>query len=130
MMGSCRYMELHPTANSKQDRIFWLMYKNANGFNNMISSNSKIAKALDIKDDLEIDCLMYCKHRINLQHEDNKNNFKRMFQWEMTCTAVAAHNMHEGKHAGRVQEGRTGAVCFRHTTGYIKKVGNGNKGLG
>ncbi len=42
--------------NSKQDGMFRLMCKNANRFNNMISGNNKIAKALDIKDDLRRDC--------------------------------------------------------------------------
>jgi hypothetical protein len=42
------------------------MCENANGFNNRISGNQKIAKALDIKEDLDIDCLLYCKHRLNL----------------------------------------------------------------
>jgi hypothetical protein len=85
---------------SKQDGIFHFMCKNANGFNNMISGNNMIAKALDIKEDLGIDCLMYCKHCLNLRHKLNKNNFKRMFQWEIVCTAIAAHNTHEGQHAG------------------------------
>ncbi len=98
--------------NSKQDGIFRLMCENANGFNNMISRNNKIAKALDIKEDMGIDCLMYCKHHLNLRHKSNKNDFKEMLQWEFTCTTIAACNTHEGQHAGRVQEGGTGAVCF------------------
>jgi hypothetical protein len=61
-------MQVHGSApNSKQDRVFWIMCKNANGLNNRISGNNKIAKALDIKDELDIDCLMYCKHRLNLR---------------------------------------------------------------
>jgi hypothetical protein len=99
------------------------MCENANGFKNMIRGNNKIAKALDIKEDLEIDCLMYCEHRLNLRHKSNKNDFKQMFQRGFACTAVAAHNIHEGQHAGRVQEGGTGAVGFRDAIGYIKKVG-------
>ncbi len=106
------------------------MCGNANGFNNTISSNIKISKALDIEDDLGIDCLMYCKHRLNQRHKDNKNNFKQMFQQEIACTAVTAHNTHEGEHAERVQEGGTGAVCFGDTRGFIKKVGKDDKGLG
>jgi hypothetical protein len=116
--------------NSKQDEIFRLMCENANGFNSKINRNSKIAKALDIKDDLGIDCLMYCKQHLNLQHKENKNDFKQMFQQEIACTAVAAHNTHEGRQAGRVQEGGTGAVCFGDATGYIKKVGKDEEGLG
>jgi hypothetical protein len=37
------------------------------------------------------------------------------------------HN--EGQHAERVQEGRTGAVCFGDATRYIKKVGKDEEGL-
>jgi hypothetical protein len=124
-------MQMHGiTPNNKQDGVFWIMCKNANGFNNMINGNAKIAKALDIKDDLKIDCLMYCKHRLNLRHKDNKNNFKQIFQREIACTAVAAHNIHESKQAGRVQEGGTIAVSFGYATGYIRKVGKDKEGLG
>ena len=80
--------------NSKQAGIFRMLCENANGFNNRISGNQKIAKALDIKDDLDIDCLLYCEHRLNLHHKSNVNDFKQMFQREIACTAVAAHNVH------------------------------------
>jgi hypothetical protein len=123
-------LQVHGIApNSKQDGIFRLMCENANGFSNKINGNSKIAKALDIKDNLGIDCLMYCKHRLNLRHKENKSEFKQMFQREIACTAVAAHNTHEGRQAGQVQEGGTGAVCFGNATGYIKKVGKDEEGL-
>ncbi len=52
--------------NSKQDGIFRILCKNANRFNNRISRNQKFPKALDIKEDLGIDCLLYCEHRLNL----------------------------------------------------------------
>jgi hypothetical protein len=106
------------------------MCENTNGLNNRISSNNKIPKALDIKDELDIDCLMYCTHRLNLRHKDNKNDFKQMFQREIACTAVMAHNIHESKHAGRVQEGRTGTICFGDAMGYIRKVGKDEEELG
>jgi hypothetical protein len=106
---------------SKQDGIFCIMCENANAFNNMISGNNKIAKALDIKEDLGIDCLMYCKHCLNLRHKENKNDFKQMLQWEISCTAVAAHNTHEGQYAGHVQEGGTGAVCFGDATDTLRR---------
>ena len=57
--------------NSKQDGIFRVLCENANGFNNRISGNQKIAKVLDIKEDLDIDCLLYCEHRLNLRHKEN-----------------------------------------------------------
>ncbi len=56
------------------------MGENCNGFSNRIGGNSKIAKALDIKEELDIDCLLYCEHRINFWHKDNKNDLKQMFQ--------------------------------------------------
>ncbi len=124
-------LQFHGIApNSKQDGIFRILCKNANGFINRISGNQKSAKALDIKEDLGIDCLLYCEHCLNLQHKENVNNFKQMFQREIVCTAIAAHNVHKWQQAGRVQEGGTGAICFGDATGYIRKVGKDEEGLG
>ncbi len=96
-------LQVHGTApNTKQQGIFQIIGKNCNGFNNRIRRNAKIAKALDIKEDLDIDCLMYCKHHINFWHKDNKNDLKQMFQRELACTAVLANNVHEAKFAGRL----------------------------
>jgi hypothetical protein len=106
------------------------MGKNCNGFNNRIEGNKKIVKALDIKEDLNTDCLMYCKYWINFCYKDNKNNLKQMFEQELACTAISAHNTQEDKHAGQVQEGGTGIICFGECTGYIKKVGRGKAVLG
>ena len=77
-------------------------------------------KALDIKDDLDVDCLLYCEHCLNLRHKSNVNDFKQMFQREIACTAIALHNVHEWQQAGQVQEGGTGAICFGDATGYIR----------
>jgi hypothetical protein len=124
-------LQVHGTApNTKQQGIFRIMGKNCNGFNNGIGGNEKIAKALDIKEDLDINCLMYCKHCINFRHKDNKNNLKQMFQRKLACTAVSAHNVHKAKCTGRVQEGGTGTICFGDLVRYIKKTGRDNKGLG
>jgi hypothetical protein len=110
-------LQIHGNApNTKQPGICRIMGKNCNGFNNRIGGNEKLPKALDIKEDLDIDCFLYCKHRLNFRHKDNKNNLKQMFQQELACTAVSLHNVHEDKHAGRVQEGGTGAICFRECT--------------
>ena len=77
-------LQVHGTApNTKQPGIFRLMEENCNGFSNRIGGNDKIAKALDIKEELDIDCLLYCEHRINFRHKDNKNDFKQMFQREL-----------------------------------------------
>jgi hypothetical protein len=125
-------LQTHGVApNSKQAGIFRVLCKNTNGFNNRISGgNQKVVKALGIKDDLDTDCLLYCKHRLNLSHKSNVNDFKQMFQWEIACTAIALHNVHKWQQAGRVQEGGTGAICFGDATGYICKVGKDEEGLG
>jgi hypothetical protein len=73
---------------------------------------------------------MYCKHRLNFKHKENKNNLKQMFQQELANTAVSAHNIHEVKVAGRVQEGCTGTICFGETTANIKKTEQDSEGLG
>ncbi len=123
-------LQVHGTApNTKQQGIFWIMGENCNGFINRIGRNEKIAKALDIKEDLNINCLMYCKHRINFWHKDNKNDLKQMFQRELACTAILAHNVHKAKFAGRVQEGGTGTIFFGKSTGYIKKLDKTTKVL-
>ncbi len=102
-------LQIHGLApNTKQQGIFRIMGENCNGLNNRIVGNGKIAKAIDIKEELDIDCLLYCEHRLNFKHKENKNNLKQMFQREFACTAVSAHNVHEGKIAGRVHEGGTG----------------------
>jgi hypothetical protein len=93
---------------------------NFNGFNSRIGRNAEITKALDIKEDLDINYLMYCKHCINFRHKDDKNDLKQMFQRELACTAVSAHSVQEAKFAGRVKEGGTGTICFGESSGYIK----------
>jgi hypothetical protein len=124
-------LQIHGTApNTKQQGIFHIKGENCNGLNNRISGNEKIAKAIDIREDLDIDCLMYCKHRLNFKHKENKNNLKQMFQQELACTAVSAHNIHEGKVSGRVQEGGTGTICFGEMMAYIKMTGQDSEGLG
>jgi hypothetical protein len=106
------------------------MGENCNGLNNRIGGNEKIGKLLDIKEDLDIDCLMICKHCLNFRHKDNKNDLKQMFQREFACTAVSAHNIHEAKYAGRAQEGGSGTICFGESTGFITKTGQDKEGLG
>jgi hypothetical protein len=124
-------LQVHGLApNTKQHGIFRIMGENCNGFNNQIGGNDKNAKALDIKEDLDINCIMYCKHCLNFRHKDNKNNLKQMFQRELACTAVSAHNVHKAKSAGRVQEGGTRTICFGDLVGYIKKTGRDKEGLG
>jgi hypothetical protein len=106
------------------------MGETCNGFSNRIGGNEKIAKALDIKEDLNVNCLMYYKHCISFRHKDNKNDLKQMFQCKLACREISAHNVHEAKVAGMVQEGGTGTICFGESTGYIRKTGRDNNGIG
>ena len=96
--------------NSKQVGILRILCENPNGLNNQITGNHKLRKAIDVKDKLDADRLLFCKHRLNLCHKDNKNNFKQMFQCKVACRAVGANNVHTN--VGQVQEGRTGMVSF------------------
>ncbi len=94
-------LQLHGTPpNLKQDRIFRILCKNPNGFYNQITGNRKLEKAIDIKDKLDADRLLFYKHRLNLWHGDSKNNFKQMFQQEVACRAVATNNVHQKHWAG------------------------------
>ena len=52
-----------------------------------------------------------------------------MFQHKLAYTAISAHNVHEARIAGRVQEGGTGSICFGNTVGYVKKKGKDEEGL-
>ncbi len=114
--------------NSKQVGILRILCENPNGLNNQITGNHKLRKAIDIKDKVDADGLLFCKHRLNLQQKDNKNNFKQMFQCKVACRAVAANNIHQN--VGRVQEGRTGMVSVGESTGFITKMGRDPYGLG
>ena len=63
-------LQIHGLApNSKQHGIFRIMGENCNGLNNRIGGNGKIAKALDIKEDLDVDCLLYFEHCLNFKHK-------------------------------------------------------------
>jgi hypothetical protein len=62
--------------NTKQGGIFRLLCKNPNDLNNWITGNHKLSKAIEIKDELEADGLLYSEHQLNLRHKDNKNDFK------------------------------------------------------
>ncbi len=62
--------------NTKQDGIFQLLCKNPNDLNNQIIRNHKLSKAINVKNELEADRLLYSEPRLNLLQKDCKNNFK------------------------------------------------------
>jgi hypothetical protein len=89
-------LQPHGTSpNTKQDGIFPLLCKNPNCLNNRIMGNHKLSKAIDIKDELEADRLLFSEHQLNLRHKDSKNDFKQMFQCEVAYQVVAGHNVHQ-----------------------------------
>jgi hypothetical protein len=75
--------------NTKQDGIFRILCENPNCLNNQIMVNHKLSKAINIKDELDADGLLYSEHYLNLKHKDNKNDFKQIFQREVACQVVA-----------------------------------------
>jgi hypothetical protein len=77
-----------------------------------MSDNEKLEKAKQLIHDLA-DVVCYNKHWLNLMHKDNKNGFSQLFRGgEADIRSVAAHNRHEGKDVGRVQEGGTVMLLY------------------
>lgn len=97
----------------KREGVTRLMYENSHGLNSRIGGNVKLKKAKELIDDLEADLVACSKHRLNLMHKDNCNGFTQMFKGgEAEIRSVAAHNTHEGREVGRVQEGGTALLCY------------------
>ena len=98
---------------SKAEGVCRVVYENLNGLNSRLSENEKLEKARQINHDLEVDIACYNEHRLNLSHKDNRNGFSQLFcSRESDIRSVAAHNKHEGKECGHVQEGGTTMVLF------------------
>ena len=107
-------LQVHGVApGSKAEGVCRVVYENLNGLNSRLSENDKLEKARQINHDLEVDIACYNEHRLNLSHKDNRNGFSQLFRGgESDIRSVAAHNKHEGKECGRVQEGGTAMVLF------------------
>ncbi len=91
--------------------IVQLVYVNVNGLSNKLSDNEKVEKAKEIHDKLEVDIMVYNKHRLNMQHRRNVNGFNQLFKGgEAAIQLVVAHNIHED--ISRVQEGGTSLLLF------------------
>ena len=107
-------LQVHGVApGSKQEGVVRLIYENLNGLLARLSNNEKLDKARGLIHDLEADIVCYNEHRLNLTHKDNKNGFSQLFRGgEADIRSVAAHNTHEAKVAGRIQEGGVAALLF------------------
>jgi hypothetical protein len=53
----------------KAEETICLIYENVNGFCNRLSGNEKANRAREIHDDLEVDIVAYCKHKLNMKHK-------------------------------------------------------------
>ena len=107
-------LQVHGTApGRKAEVVVRLIYENLDGIYNRISSNEKLEKEKGIIDDLEADIACFKEHKQNLMHKDNTNGFSQLFRGgEAEVRSVAAHNRHEGRQAGRSQEGGMAALVF------------------
>ena len=107
-------LKVHGVApGAKPEGVTRMMYENSHGLNSRISGNEKLDKAKELIDDLEVDIAAFSEHRLNMMHKDNRNGFSQMFKGgEAEIRSVAAHNVHEGKEVGRVQEGGTAMLCY------------------
>jgi hypothetical protein len=109
-------LQVHGVApGTKLEGVIRLIYENLNGLNARMSDNEKLDKARELIDDLEADIVCYNEHRLNLMHKDNKSGFSQLFRGgESEIRSIAAHNKHEGKDVGRVQEGGTAMLLYGH----------------
>lgn len=107
-------LQVHGTSpETKADREVCLIYKTINGLNSRIGSNEKLEKLKSLIDYLEAELVCMNEHRQNLTHRDNKNGFAQLFHGgEAELRVVSGHNTHEGKVAGRLQEGGVAMVLY------------------
>jgi hypothetical protein len=123
-------VQIHGTApNTKQHGIFRIMGENCNGFNNRIGGNHKLTKAIDIKEDLDIDCFLYCEHCLNFRHKDNKNNLKQMFQRELHAQRSALIMCMRQRLQGKCKKGGRGLFASANWWDTSGRQGKMTKGL-
>ena len=73
----------------------------------------------------------YKKHRQHLYHKKTVNGFCQMFNGrEAHIRAKAAHNVHEHKEAGRIQEGGTAIILFGELAQQYDNEGSGRDETG
>jgi hypothetical protein len=67
-------LQVHGYAPSKKaDGTVRLIYENVNGFQNQLSENKKVNRAKEIHDELEVDIMACCEHKLNIKHKKNCN---------------------------------------------------------
>jgi hypothetical protein len=69
-------LQVHSHAPPKKaEGTIRLIYENINGLSNRTIKNEKLDRARAIHDDLEVDIVAYCKHRLNMRHRLSCNGF-------------------------------------------------------
>ncbi len=98
-------LQIHGSApNTKLPGIFWIMDEICNGFSNRIGGNRKIAKALDIKEDLDIDCLMFASTNLTSATRTTRMTSNKCFSgnWHVrpSLRTMFTTNMQDGYKRG------------------------------
>jgi hypothetical protein len=103
------------TPPKKSEGTVRLVYKNVNGFSNQICCNQKVERSKEIHNELKVDIVAYCKHKLNMRHKKNGNGFNQLFKGvESAVQLIVAHNVH--KNVGKVQQGGTSLILFGQLT--------------
>jgi hypothetical protein len=119
------------TPPKKAEGTVCLIYENGNGFCNRLCGNKKVERAKEIHDELEVDIVAYCEHKLNMKHKKNVNGFNRLFKGgKAAIHSIVLHNVHEN--IGRVQQGGTSMLLFGHLTEQMdhNESGKDDSGLG
>jgi hypothetical protein len=80
----------------KKERALSALYENANGINYCLSNNDKVERARGIHDDLEVDVVVYNKHRLNMKHKSNVNGFNQIFRLAGNVANMSAQHSNVG----------------------------------
>ena len=80
----------------KKERALSALYENANGINYCLSNNDKVERARGIHDDLEVDVVVYNKHRLNMKHKSNVNGFNQIFRLAGNVADMLAQHSNVG----------------------------------
>ncbi len=99
----------------KSKGTFRLVYKNVNGFNNRLCCTQNVERSKEIHNELEVDVVAYCEHKLNMRHKKNWNGFNQLFKGgEVAVQSIVAHNVH--KNVGKVQQEGTSLILFGQLT--------------
>ncbi len=55
-----------------------LVYENVNGLSNCLCGNKKVDRMKELHNELEVDMVAYCRHKLNMKHKKNVNGFNQL----------------------------------------------------